>query len=203
MSRILSISLFVSAVASALICSASEPFPVVHHEPLTVRVLDGASGKPRAGVRVVLAGGYTERDIALGLWQEGARTNASGEVRIPDALANLPFLRVWVIKAKSCQAKGALGRLLVDRIRNEGWNADNTCGTPTAAATPGKLVLFVSSATGAVVPSEPAALEDNAAKPAVEPQDSAASASSKAPEPIDSGTAAAFAAYEGLLPPQF
>lgn len=203
MSRILSISFFVSAVASSLICSASEPFPVVHHEPLTVRVLDGASGKPRAGVRVVLAGGYTERDLALGLWQEGARTNASGEVRIPDALANLPFLRVWVIKAKFCQSKGAPGRMLVDRIRNEGWNTDNACGTSTAAVTPGKLVLFVSSATGAVAPSEPAASEDNAAKSAAEPRDSATATSSKAPESTDPGTAAAFAAYEGLLPPQF
>lgn len=206
MSRILSISLFVSAVASTLICSASEPFPVVHHEPLTVRVLDGTSGKPRAGLRVVLAGGYTERDIALGLWQEGARTNASGEVRIPDALANLPFLRVWVIKAKSCQPKGAPGRLLVDRIRNEGWNTDNICGTSTSAATPGKLVLFVksNSASDTEAPSEPAAAtEASVGKPASESQDRATVTSSKAPEPIDPGTAAAFAAYEGLLPPQF
>lgn len=192
------VSICLALAAAPLVCAASEPFPVVHHEPLTVRVLDGASGQPRAGLRVVLAGGYTERDIALGLWQEGIMTNASGEVRIPDALANLPFLRVWVVKTKSCQIKGAPGRLVVDRIRNEGVRSENSCGAATVAATPGTLVLFVRTGSG---PVGGTATASAAPAPPAPPQ-----AAARAPEPdqpIDPGTAAAFAAYERLLPPQF
>lgn len=213
MIRIHSICLAVAAAATSHLCAASEPFPVVHHEPLTVRILDGVSGKPRAGQHIVLAGGYTDRDLALGLWQEGARTNASGEVRIPDVLANLPFLRVWVIKAKTCQAKGTPGRLLVDEIRNRGWSAGNTCGATVATAVPGTLVLFVRGGTAGAVETAAETTPDNAgtAQPpsaasetsATSPRTSDVSSAKSHDEPIDAGTAAAFAAYEHLLPPQF
>ena len=54
-------------MATARVCSAVEVFPVVHHEPIVVRVLDGKGGRPQARVRVVLTAGYDRRDLVLGL----------------------------------------------------------------------------------------------------------------------------------------
>ncbi len=181
-----------------VLSGASETIPAVHHEPLTVRVVNGTDGKPRAGLRVVMAAGYTERDLALGLWQETAVTNTAGDVRVPDALANLPFLRVWVPEAQLCQGKGRRVRFLVARIRNEGWSADNTCGTVTVAERRGLLTLFVRGGKpGSAVPERP----NVAARQAAKETATKGTAVRKDDElPIDAGTAAAFAAYEGLLP---
>lgn len=177
--------------------AAGETFPAVHHERLTVRVVNGTDGKPRAGLRVVMAGGYTERDLALGLWQEAAVTNAAGEVRLPDALTNLPFLRIWVSQAPLCLDKGKRVRFLVDRIRNAGFSADNTCGTATAAERRGLLTVFVRGGK----PGAPAEAAETAPEPSAQAEPREPSEARREEEqPIDPGTAAAFAAYERLLP---
>src|SRR5271170_6498856 len=85
-------------MAAAGVCSADEVFPVVHREPIVVRVLDGKGGRPQEHVRVVLTAGYDRRDLALGMWREEAVTDAEGKVRLSDGLRNLPLLRVEVLK---------------------------------------------------------------------------------------------------------
>jgi|GEM_PF-4272267 hypothetical protein len=186
----------VAFIALGALCGAGETFPSVHHERLTVRVVNGTDGKPRAGLRVVMAGGYAERDLALGLWQEAAVTNAAGEVRVPDALTNLPFLRVWVPQTQLCQGKEKRVRFLVDRIRNDGLNSDNTCGTMTAAARRGLLTVFVRGGKPTVAETAEASAETSANATAEKAQP----ARTEEEQPIDPGTAAAFAAYERLLP---
>ena len=94
------------ALLAAQVCGADEVFPVAHHEPLTVRVVDGKEGKPVARAHVVLQGGYALDDLRVGLWREEALTDAEGAVRLTDGLRNLPLLRVEVVKHRLCAEIG-------------------------------------------------------------------------------------------------
>jgi len=131
-------------MVTACVCSADEVFPVVHHEPIAVRVVDGKVGRPQARVRVLLTAGYDRRDLALGLWREEAVTDAEGQVRLSDALRNLPLLRVEVLNRHVCSAgtKAAIG---VERIRLSGLSRANRCGFASAENVPGFFTMFVKS----------------------------------------------------------
>ncbi len=131
------------ALLGAAVCWADEVFPVVHPEPIAVRVLEGKNGTPQARVHVVLVAGYDRRDLALGLWREEAVTDAAGMVHLSDALRNLPLLRVEVLKRGSCAADGGGSALSVERIRRDGLSAANRCGTFVAVGMPGVLAVFV------------------------------------------------------------
>jgi len=128
-----------------LLAAAGESFPAEHREPITVRVLDGKTGKPLAHLRLTLVGGYTEKDIGQRLWREEAVTDAAGEVRVPRALGDLPFLEVRPRKTKLCQETSRGETYNVGRIRGEGFNAPNSCGFVKAAASPQVLVVFARS----------------------------------------------------------
>ena len=77
---------------------ADEFFPVVHSETITVRVLDGKSGRPQPRLHIVLLGGYNRLDLQKELWREEALTDAGGMVHLSRQLSNLPFLRVQVLQ---------------------------------------------------------------------------------------------------------
>jgi hypothetical protein len=138
------LSLFVSALAllASARCLADEDFPVVHHEPITVRVLDGKTGDPQPGAHVILTGGYAPRDLALGLWQEEAVTDANGGVQLSDALRNLPLLHIHVLKLQAC-ALNAGSRWNLERIRLTGMSAANRCGSFVAVNAPGVFNVSV------------------------------------------------------------
>lgn len=124
-------------------CGASEVFPVVHNEPLTVRVLDGNGGSPQARVHVVLVAGYSRHDLGLGLWRQEAVTDGEGNVRLSDALRNLPLLRVEVLKRSACSAGTDKAAISVERIRRDGLSGANRCGAATVEDAPGVLTVFV------------------------------------------------------------
>jgi hypothetical protein len=128
---------------AAAVCSADEVFPVVHHESIAVRVVEGKTGAPQARVHVVLVAGYDRRDLDLGLWREEAVTDEAGTVRLSDALKNLPLLRVEVLKRGSCAADGGDAAISMERIRRDGLRAANRCGTVVAVDAPGVLAVFV------------------------------------------------------------
>ena len=143
MNRILcscSASAFVLLAATA---AAAEVFPVVHNEPIAVRVLDGKDGKPQPRAHVILVAGYDRRDLALGLWTEEAITDASGLVLLSDVLRNLPLLRVDVLKRRSCQADAADAAFSVERVRRDGLSTVDRCGTIAAEDTPGVFTVYV------------------------------------------------------------
>jgi len=143
MNRILcscSASAFVLLAATA---AAAEVFPVVHNEPIAVRVLDGKDGKPQPRAHVILVAGYDRRDLALGLWTEEAITDASGLVRLSATLRNLPLLRVEVLKRRSCQADAADAAFSVERVRRDGLSTVDRCGTIAAEDTPGVFTVYV------------------------------------------------------------
>jgi hypothetical protein len=134
---------FAASAALALAFAAAfgfgEVLPVDHREPITVRVLSGRSGLPLAHMRLVLVAGYDERDLARGLWLEEAATNADGEALVPRSLVNFPFLLVSLKKAKPCSSRIVFN---MGRIRNDGFNAPNHCGTKTQAELRGTLTIF-------------------------------------------------------------
>jgi hypothetical protein len=130
------------SMVTARVCSADEVFPVVHHEPIAVRVLDGKGGRPQARVRVVLTAGYDRRDLGLRLWREEAITDAEGMVRLSDALRNLPLLRVEVLKRHACSA-GTGATITVERIRLSGLSGANHCGFASIDDAPGVYAVFV------------------------------------------------------------
>jgi hypothetical protein len=129
-------------MVTARVCSADEVFPVVHHEPIAVRVLDGKGGRPQARVRVALMAGYDRRDVALGLWREEAVTDADGKVRLSEALRNLPLLRVEVLKRHACST-GTEAAISVERIRLSGLSGANRCGFAPVEDAPGVFTVFV------------------------------------------------------------
>jgi len=124
-------------------CAADEVFPVVHNEPITLRVLDGKAGKPQPHVHVILVAGYDRHDLDLELWREEAATDAAGEVHLSDALRNLPFLRVEVLKHRACATSAGDAAASVERIRRDGLSATNRCGALAMENAPGVFTVFV------------------------------------------------------------
>jgi hypothetical protein len=146
MNRILTIwvgaAMMLLASASSS-CSADEVFPVVHNEPIAVRVLDGKGGRPQARVRLMLTAGYDRRDLELGLWREEAVTDAEGMARLSDTLRNLPLLRVEVLNRRACWAGTNEAAISVERIRLSGLTRANRCGFASVVSAPGKFTVFV------------------------------------------------------------
>ena len=131
------------ALLAAAVCSADEVFPVVHEEPIAVRVLEGKNGTPQTKVHVLIVAGYDRRDLDQGIWREEAVTDEAGTVHLSDALKNLPLLRVEVLKRSSCARDAGGAAISVERIRRDGMSAANRCGTVVAADVPGTLAVFV------------------------------------------------------------
>jgi hypothetical protein len=128
------------AIVGSGAARASEP--VVHHEPITVRVLDGRGGVPLARVHLTLIAGYDERDLHQGLWQEEAVTNGAGFARVPDSLVNFPYLQVVVARHRMCIGDVTESRFSMERIRFAGLNSPNRCGVLTVENLSGVFVIF-------------------------------------------------------------
>lgn len=128
---------------AAVHCRAAEVFPVVHNEPIVVRVLDGKDGKPQAHRRVALTGWYDQRDLSQGQWHEEAITGSDGVVRLSNNLRNLPMLRVEVMNSHACEPESNLAAVGVERVRLSGLNGEDRCGSVIAAEMPGVLTVFV------------------------------------------------------------
>ncbi|MDR3752634.1 MAG: hypothetical protein P4K93_14150 [Terracidiphilus sp.] len=116
--------------------------PVVHPEPITIRILDGKGGAPLAHVHLQVAAGYDGRDVRLGLWSEEVITDGQGRASLPGSLKNFSLVAVWVAKHKLCAAHGRSTYMNLDDIRNQGLNTPNRCGTTVVAETPGVLNVF-------------------------------------------------------------
>jgi hypothetical protein len=137
------------ALLTAAISGAGESFPVDHSEPITVRILNGRNGQPLAHLHLVLIGGYDRHDLHDQLFLEEALTDAHGQVRLSNQLANLPWLQVWVNKKPLCQAHPRKASFSVEEIRRDGLSAPNRCGTATVEDAPGIFTVFVKGKRGA------------------------------------------------------
>jgi hypothetical protein len=164
------------------LCQADEIFPVVHNDTITVRVLNGKYGVPITHAHLTLAGGYDARDIGLRFWQEELLTDKNGEMRLPNGLANLPFLQILVAGHKLCQAHPKASMFSVDRMRRDGLSAPNRCGTFAVEDAPGVFTVFVNGDNGA-----PPVIRTGGTS-AVGP--SAARAAVPMPGPVDQASAA-------------
>jgi len=116
--------------------------PVIHHEPITVRVLDGRRGVPLARVHLILIAGYDQRDLHKGLWQEEAITDSAGSAQVPDSLFSFPFLQVVVARHGMCIGDVSESRFSMDQIRFAGLNSPNRCGVLTVENLSGVFVVF-------------------------------------------------------------
>src|ERR1035437_1469055 len=131
------------ALLTATVSGADETFPVVHNEPITVRILSGRDGQPLAHVHLVLIAGYDQSDIHGQLFREEVLSDAHGQARLSNQLANLPWLQVWVNTKPLCQAHARTTSFSVERIRRDGLSAPNRCGTATVEDAPGVFTVFV------------------------------------------------------------
>jgi len=154
MIRPLAISLAAGvALLAATLCGADETFPVVHNEPITVRILGGKDGQPLAHLHLILLAGYDRSDLHDQLYRAELLTDAHGQTRLPKQLANLPWLQVWVNKKPLCQAKPRGESFSVELIRRDGVSAPNRCGTATVEDAPGVFTVFVKG-KGMKVPAQ-------------------------------------------------
>ncbi len=131
------------ALLTATLNGVAESFPMVHKDPITVRILGGKDGQPLAHLHVVLLGGYDQRDLHDQLYRAEVLTDAHGQARLSGQLANLPWLQVWVAKKPLCQTKPRGASFSVDLIRRDGLSAPNRCGTATVEDAPGVFTVFV------------------------------------------------------------
>lgn len=133
------------ALLTASVCGADETFPVVHNEPITVRILGGKDGQPLAHYHLLLIAGYDQSDIHDQLYRQEALTDSLGRVRLSKQLANLPWIQVWVNKKPLCQASPRGASYSVELIRRDGFSAPNRCGMATVDDAPGVFNVFVKS----------------------------------------------------------
>ena len=129
-------------------CRADEVFPVVHNEPIAVRVLNGKDGHPQPQTHVVLTAGYDRRDLKQRLWREEALTDAAGMVQLSSALRNLPLLQVEVLNRPGCAPGADSAVLSVERIRGSGLTSANRCGSAVVENAPGVFTVFVKGKKG-------------------------------------------------------
>lgn len=130
-------------IQATALCDSNEIFPNAHNDPITVRIMNGKYGVPIGHAHLIVTGGYDERDIGLRLWREELLTDANGEVRLPNGLANLPLLQLTVAKHKLCQSHSKAAMFSVERMRRDGLSAPNRCGTATVEDAPGVFTVFV------------------------------------------------------------
>jgi hypothetical protein len=131
------------ALLTAALCDAAEIYPVVHNEPITIRILGGKDGLPLAHMHLVMLGGYDQGDLHDQLYRAEILTDAHGQARLPGQLANLPWLQVWVATKPLCQANPRKTSFSVALIRRDGVSAPNRCGTATVENAPGIFTVFV------------------------------------------------------------
>jgi hypothetical protein len=131
------------ALFTASAVRADETFPVDHKEPITIHILDGATGQPLVHAHVLLLGGYDQSDIDHRVWPEETLTDDHGDVHLSNQLANLPYLQVRVEKAPLCQQDAGDSSFSVERIRRDGLSAPNRCGVATVDDAPGVFAVFV------------------------------------------------------------
>jgi len=136
--------LFGAGLAALAACAsdAVETFPAVHNEPITIRVLSGKTGQPLVHARLLLVGGYDRRDLQLKMWHEEALTGLDGGARLPDALANLPFLQIRAARRHLCQADSSAATYSVERIRRDGLSTPDRCGFATVEDAPGIFIVY-------------------------------------------------------------
>ena len=143
-------------LVTATTSGANETFPVVHNDPITVRILDGTDGHPLAYRHLVLIAGYDRHDLHDQQFREEVLTDAHGQVRLSRQLENLPWLQVWVSKSPLCMGKPGKASFSVELIRRDGLSAPNRCGTATVEDEPGVFTVFVKEKVKAVHPAAPA-----------------------------------------------
>jgi hypothetical protein len=144
---------------------AVETFPVVHSDPIMIRVVSGKTGQPIVHARLLLVAGYDRRDLQLKMWHEEALTGLDGKARLPDALANLPLLQIRLAKRHLCQADSGTATYSVERIRRDGFSTPDRCGYATVEDAPGIFIVYAkgkgaaktrfSSASHAALPIAP------------------------------------------------
>jgi hypothetical protein len=139
---------FVSAAASG----ADETFPEVHRDPITIQVLGGKDGRPLGRLHLILIAGYDRTDMRKELFHEDAQTDAHGQVRLSNQMANLPWLQVWVDKKSLCQGNPRIASFSVELMRRDGLSAPNRCGMVTVEDHPGVFTVFVKGKGAAPAP---------------------------------------------------
>jgi hypothetical protein len=135
--------LAIATLSTPNLAHAQESFPEIHNQPIKIHLLDAEDGSPKANLRVILVAGYNQDDLRKGLWREETATDSDGDLKLPRAMLNLPWMQVIVAQGKLCIYKQPAPGLSVERIREEGLSAPNPCGLAAVTEKPGELNFFV------------------------------------------------------------
>lgn len=141
------------ALAAVSASGGAEVFPVDHKEPITIRIVGGKDGRPLGRLHLVLISGYDRSDMREQLFREEVLTDAHGQARLSNQMANLPWLQVWVGKKSLCQDDAPRGSFSVALIRREGLSAPNSCGKATVEDEPGIFTVFVKGKGATAAPA--------------------------------------------------
>jgi hypothetical protein len=157
------------AVGIALIAAsapaAGEGFPVIHNEPITLRILGGKDGQPLGRMHLTLIAGYDRSDMRKQLFREEALTDAHGQLRLSNQLANLPWLQVWVEKKTLCEGNPRIASFSVELMRRDGLSTPNRCGKVAVEDKPGVFNVFVKGKGAAPTPPARASEAAQASSP--------------------------------------
>jgi hypothetical protein len=110
-------------------------------ESITIRVINGKTGKPIPHARLIVFQGRSSEDVRLQKNVVDAETDGNGvaSVVVPPSLTRI---QVWVDWNHLCQKSPNLNSYGVIDIQTNGANTPNDCGAIKREAVPGELVVF-------------------------------------------------------------
>jgi hypothetical protein len=133
----------IAALCNSFSSHAQESFPEIHNQPIVIHFLDAGDASPQVHLHVILVAGYSQDDLRRSLWWEERTTDSRGDLQLPQAMINLPWVQVFVAQGKRCSRRQAAQTLSVERIRSDGMSSRNVCGLAAAKDKPGELNFFV------------------------------------------------------------
>jgi hypothetical protein len=104
-------------------------------------------------MHLTLIAGYDRSDMRKQLFREEALTDAHGQLRLSNQLANLPWLQVWVEKKTLCEGNPRVASFSVELMRRDGLSTPNRCGMATIEDKPGVFTVYVKGKGAVVAPA--------------------------------------------------
>ena len=114
---------------------------------VAIQLLNGKSGKPLTGQRILIFGGSTPEEAGFHETHFEVKTDATGLARITFDPKQTQFIEVFVDFMTVCDTKGNKPTFDVKAIVETGFAESNTCGSAKAKLQPGRLVVFARSPT--------------------------------------------------------
>jgi hypothetical protein len=136
------------AYATALLVLMALPLCAqAQAKSLTIRLLNGKSGRPMKNERLLIFFGASPDDVRVHKVHLDLHTDANGEASLPLNEPTLVYLQVLVDFRTLCQEVPNSRSFSVEDTIERGMQTPNNCGQAAAAPTPGTFVVYARPAT--------------------------------------------------------